>query len=336
MCCCCALHCQLASSAVLTAAAMPQPAWDKPPMGPVGWGAPRTRPCSLHMELAPCRIAVCTPRQSCLPLWGFTICSFTLLLVFHECLKHWFGREYDFKSGVKSLIQPQMFTNTKIQRWETSSALDWVTALRGGKKTKFHKEKKKPKPRQPPPPNQPMTPTHPHTPKVTFSSVIKCPNRVICTLIHHQPLLIGSHTYEHSLGAVSLIFGTADRPRCTRSDENTWQVWRDPDWLMAQTIVQSCSDRQMPDQQEQGGQQTQAGDTAHVWLMECSGTASRATVECPALPIPARPLLFPRRHVPFNYNTKGLQGMPNKPEEIIFCFTPGQWPLCLTLSGKSG
>lgn len=134
MCCCCALRCQLTSLAVMTAAGIPQPAWDNTLLGPVGWRVPRTQLCSLHMGLAPCRVAACVPHQSCLPQSGFTICSFTFFLVFHEHLEHGFGREYDFKSEVKSLVQPQMFKNTKMNLRETSCALDWLTALRKKKK----------------------------------------------------------------------------------------------------------------------------------------------------------------------------------------------------------
>lgn len=141
MCCCCALHCQLTSLAVMTAAGIPQPAWDNTLLGPVGWRVPRTQLCSLHMGLAPCRAAACVPHQSCLPQSGFTICSFTFFLVFHEHLEHGFGREYDFKSGVKSLVQPQMFKNTKINLRETSCALDWLTALRKKKANSSRKRK---------------------------------------------------------------------------------------------------------------------------------------------------------------------------------------------------
>lgn len=107
-----------------------------------------------------------------------------------------------------------MFKNTKMNLRETSCALDWLTALRGKKKPANPSRKRK----------QDNTPATNHTPppaKVTFSSLIKCPNRVMCTLVHHQPLLISSHTYEHPLGAIPLMFGTAERPRCTRSDEWT-------------------------------------------------------------------------------------------------------------------
>lgn len=103
MCCCCALHWQLTSFAVMTAAGMAQSAWDK---ALVGMESTKSTALQPAHGAALCRVAACIPHQSCLPQGGFTLCSFTLFLVFHEHLEHWFGREYDLKSGVKCLIQP--------------------------------------------------------------------------------------------------------------------------------------------------------------------------------------------------------------------------------------
>lgn len=203
---------------------MPEPAWDKALIISIrGMESTKNTALQLHMELALCRIAGCTPHQSGEP----SIPSFTLFLGFHEHLEQWFGREYDFKSGVKCLIQPQIFTNTKIHLWETSCALDWLTALRKKKKIQqLIPQGIKPKTKT----NFPQSANHvmPPRPQSNIFLSGKMSKEGHLLLAHHKPL---AHQLPHPWPLTGCNF--TDFWHCREVQVhllrwvNTRQVWRD-------------------------------------------------------------------------------------------------------------
>lgn len=116
LCCCCVLHCQLMKnlfscdySSRNATACLRQTThrhqWDGKHQEHCSTACPWSWLCAGLLCAFLTRAALHNGEPS--------ICSFTLFLGFHEHLGHVFGREYDFKSRVKCLIQPQMFTNTK-------------------------------------------------------------------------------------------------------------------------------------------------------------------------------------------------------------------------------
>lgn len=147
-------------------------------------------------------------------------------------------------------------------------------------------------------------PPHPYTPKITFFSVVKCPNRVICSLV---PPSASAHQLPHLWALPGCNF--TDFWHCREAQVHPALMSEHMAGLkrhrvvMAQAIVQSCSGKCLVSRSKGDSRQSQAGDSAHIWLMESLGTASRATPHC-AMSGLAYGLLFPRHLVPLTTTHK--------------------------------
>lgn len=147
-------------------------------------------------------------------------------------------------------------------------------------------------------------PPHPYTPKITFFSVVKCPNRVICSLV---PPSASAHQLPHLWALPGCNF--TDFWHCREAQVHPTLMSEHMAGLkrhrvvMAQAIVQSCSGKCLVSRSK-GTVDNHRLVTLHTsgwWRAWGPLLEPPLTVQCQGLPMP---LLFPRHLVPLTTTHK--------------------------------